>query len=148
MNGVLLAHWEHELLDDTVSIINECPFGVCEVQFYSILWAPKIGQKLCKLICPDLDTANVIDGTHSLSSPSHISLLFSKTFNISIPLQHIPTDTLEFEHTAPEDDADLDSEDELDLNDSGVEEVGRWKRKSDGKLLGEGGKAVKFTVIG
>jgi DNA-directed RNA polymerase I subunit RPA43 len=49
MNGVLLAHWEHELLDDTVSIINECPFGVCEVQFYSILWAPKIGQKLCKL---------------------------------------------------------------------------------------------------
>ena len=49
MNGVLLAHWEHELLDDTVNIINECPFGVCEVKFYSILWAPKIGQKLCKL---------------------------------------------------------------------------------------------------
>jgi hypothetical protein len=88
------------------------------------------------------------DGTHSLSSPSHISLLFSKTFNISIPLQHIPIDTLEFEHTAPEDDADLDSDDDLDLNDSGVEEAGRWKRKSDGKLLGEGGKAVKFTVIG
>lgn len=43
---------------------------------------------------------------------------------------------------------DLDSEDELDLNDTGVEEVGRWKRQSDGKLLGEGGKAVKFTVIG
>jgi hypothetical protein len=92
--------------------------------------------------------ADYLDGTHSLSSPSHISLLFSKTFNISIPLQHIPTDTLEFEHTAPEDDADLDSEDELDLNDTGVDEVGRWKRKSDGKLLGEGGKGVKFTVIG
>jgi DNA-directed RNA polymerase I subunit RPA43 len=149
MNGVLLAHWEHELLDDTVNIINECPFGVCEVQFYSILWAPKIGQKLCKLPRPSFDSkAEQSDGTHSLSSPSHISLLFSKTFNISIPLQHIPTDTLEFEHTAPEDDADLDSDDELDLNDSGVEEVGRWKRKSDGKLLGEGGKAVKFTVIG
>ena len=150
MNGVLLAHWEHELLDDTVNIINECPFGVCEVQFYSILWAPKVGQKLCKLwlSLPSSTQADCEDGTHSLSSPSHISLLFSKTFNISIPLQHIPTDTLEFEHTAPEDDMDLDSEDELDLNDTGVEEVGRWKRKSDGKLLGEGGKAVKFTVIG
>jgi DNA-directed RNA polymerase I subunit RPA43 len=95
-----------------------------------------------------LQVADNSDGTHSLSSPSHISLLFSKTFNISIPLQHIPVDQLEFEHTAPGDDADLDSEDELDLNDSGVEEVGRWKRKSDGKLLGEGGKGVKFTVIG
>lgn len=88
------------------------------------------------------------DGTHSLSSPSHISLLFSKTFNVSIPLQHIPVETFEFEHTAPEEDVDSDSEDELDLNESGVEEVGRWKRKADGKLLGEGGKGVKFTVIG
>ena len=47
MNGVLLAHWEHEFLDDTVKIINECPFGVCEVQFRSVLWAPKAGQRLC-----------------------------------------------------------------------------------------------------
>lgn len=92
--------------------------------------------------------ADCPDGTHSLSSPSHISLLFSKTFNVSIPLQHIPTETYEFEHTAPEEDAESDSEDELDLNGGGVEEVGRWKRKDDGKLLGEGGKAVKFTVIG
>ena len=90
----------------------------------------------------------ILDGTHSLSSPSHISLLFSKTFNVSIPLQHIPIETFEFEHTAPEEDAESDSEDELDLNGGGVEEVGRWKRKEDGKLLGEGGKAVKFTVIG
>lgn len=88
------------------------------------------------------------DGTHSLSSPSHISLLFSKTFNVSIPLQHIPTETYDFEHTAPEEDADSDSEDEMGIHESGVEEVGRWKRKADGKLLGEGGKGVKFTVIG
>lgn len=67
---------------------------------------------------------------------------------MSIPLQHIPIETFEFEHTAPEEDAESDSEDELDLNGGGVEEVGRWKRKDDGKLLGEGGKAVKFTVIG
>lgn len=108
----------------------------------------RLGRSYVSSIVLIVAIAYTTDGTHSLSSPSHISLLFSKTFNISIPLQHIPTDTLEFEHTAPEDDADLDSEDDLDLNDSGVEEVGRWKRKSDGKLLGEGGKAVKFTVIG
>ena len=48
MGGVLLAHWEHEFIDDTVKIVNECPFGVCEVQFRSVVWAPKLGQKLCK----------------------------------------------------------------------------------------------------
>ena len=50
MNGVLLAHWEHEFLDDTVKIINECPFGVCDVQFRSVLWAPKAGQRLCECL--------------------------------------------------------------------------------------------------
>jgi hypothetical protein len=129
------------LLVSSTNVHSEC----ARYNFTLSSGHPRLGRSC---VSSDLDTANVIDGTHSLSSPSHISLLFSKTFNISIPLQHIPTDTLEFEHTAPEDDADLDSEDELDLNDSGVEEVGRWKRKSDGKLLGEGGKAVKFTVIG
>jgi DNA-directed RNA polymerase I subunit RPA43 len=90
-------------------------------------------------------------GTHSLSSPSHISLLFSKTFNISIPLQHIPQDEYEFEHTDPLDD--LPSEDEnadeaMGIDGGRVEEVGRWRRKKDGKFMGEGGKAIKFTVIG
>nr|WRH23604.1 DNA-directed RNA polymerase I subunit [Naematelia aurantialba] len=135
LNGVLLAHWEHEFMDDTVKFINECPFGVCEVQFRSILWAPKIGQRL--------------HGTHSLSSPSHLSLLFSKTFNISIPLQHIPLDQYEFEATDPVDgNGDSDSDDEDEDEDEGVHEVGRWKRKKDGKMLGEGGKGIKFTVIG
>jgi DNA-directed RNA polymerase I subunit RPA43 len=101
------------------------------------------------------------DGTHSLSSPSHLSLLFSKTFNVSIPLQHIPLDEYIFEHTSREDQPDL--EDESDISDSEdedgfgglggfglgtVHEVGRWKSVKDGKLLGEGGKGVKFTVIG
>ncbi|OCF36187.1 hypothetical protein I316_02060 [Kwoniella heveanensis BCC8398] len=139
MSGVLLAHWDHEFIDDTVKLINECPFGIVEVEFRSILWAPKIGQKLY--------------GTHSLSSPSHLSLLFSKTFNISIPLQHIPTDLYEFEHTdEAQDDSDSEDEDHDDDGDafgvSAVEDVGRWKEKATGKSLGEGGKGIKFTVIG
>ncbi|WVF66130.1 hypothetical protein IAT40_000869 [Kwoniella sp. CBS 6097] len=140
MSGVLLAHWDHEFIDDTVKLMNECPFGIVEVEFHSILWAPKIGQKLY--------------GTHSLSSPSHLSLLFSKTFNISIPLQHIPTDLYEFEHTDEAAD-DSDSENGDDNDDDGdafgvsaVEDVGRWKEKATGKSLGEGGKGIKFTVIG
>ena len=48
MSGVLLAHWEHEFLDDTVKIVNECPFGICEVQFRSVIWAPRLGQRLCR----------------------------------------------------------------------------------------------------
>ncbi|WVN90965.1 uncharacterized protein L203_106210 [Cryptococcus depauperatus CBS 7841] len=139
MGGVLLAHWDHSFEDDTAKIINECPFDVIKVRFHSILWAPKIDQKLY--------------GTHSLSSPSHLSLLFSKTFNVSIPLQHIPTDMYEFEHTdeqAPDKDSD-DDEDEVVYLGSGappmVEQVGRWKEKETGKTLGEGGK-IKFTVIG
>ena len=203
MNGVLLAHWEHEFLDDTVKIINECPFGVCDVQFRSVLWAPKAGQRLCecfltieltvfailhadsrpwyspdkinitrhlascrlRLIFDDFegDLSVIAEafsaGTHSLSSPSHISLLFAKTFNISIPLQHIPQDTYDFVQTEEDQDdgaysLDSDSEDvdlvgATHLGGAGVvEEVGRWRHAKTGKLLGEDGTLVKFTVIG
>ena len=98
-------------------------------------------------------------GTHSLSSPSHISLLFAKTFNISIPLQHIPQDTYEFVQTEEDADNDVNPSDS-DSEDIGalstaqmgavgaVEEVGRWKSVKSGKMLGEDGKLVKFTVIG
>ena len=47
MGGVLLAHWDHELEDDTVGIIGDCPYGICQVVFKSIVWAPKLGQRLC-----------------------------------------------------------------------------------------------------
>ena len=121
----------------------------------------RYGCKLHRLI--------ITDGTHSLSSPSNLSLLFSKTFNISIPLQHIPLDKYEFQPTNPDDlddeDGDSDSDSESGalnglgglsglsglggLNGHGqVEEVGRWKIKESGGLVGEGGKGVKFTVIG
>lgn len=93
----------------------------------------------------------MIDGTHSLSSPSHLSLLFARTFNISIPLQHIPLDVYKFEHTSPEDE-DLDSDDESEDGLGVVEEVGRWRNIETGQLIGEDGKkdgkGIKFTVIG
>lgn len=91
---------------------------------------------------------SILGGTHSLSSPSHISLLFSKTFNISIPLQHIPQDQYTFEHTDSPDEVPSDLDSDVGDEDGRVEEVGRWRRTKDGKFLGEGGKAIKFTVIG
>ncbi|KAK4683891.1 DNA-directed RNA polymerase I subunit RPA43, partial [Tremellales sp. Uapishka_1] len=133
MSGVLLAHWNHEFSDDTAGIIDDCPFAVCSLGFESIIWAPKIGQKMY--------------GTHLLSSPSHLSLLFSKTFNISIPLQHIPLDLYEFDSSLGEEDGDDSDSDDEDSEGHG-HSVGRWRDKSSGKLLGEGGKGVKFTVIG
>ena len=92
-----------------------------------------------------------LDGTHSLSSPSHLSLLFAKTFNVSIPLQHIPQDKYEFEHTddVVEEHDELLSDDEVDndlLAAPAVHEVGRWKEKGTGALLGA--ERVRFTVIG
>lgn len=91
--------------------------------------------------------SSISDGTHSLSSPSHLSLLFSRTFNVSIPLQHIPNDLYEFEHTDGVTDDRFSGNDEDDV-DGRVHEVGRWKVRKNGKLLGEGGKGIKFTVIG
>jgi DNA-directed RNA polymerase I subunit RPA43 len=68
-----------------------------------------------------------------------------------------------FEHTSSADQNGAESDDESDVSDSedegefglhlgagagNVHEVGRWKGRKDGKLLGEGGRGVKFTVIG
>lgn len=46
VKGVLLAHWDHTFLDESVNLINECPFGVADVEFETLIWAPKLGQKL------------------------------------------------------------------------------------------------------
>jgi DNA-directed RNA polymerase I subunit RPA43 len=156
VQGVLLAHWDHSFLDETLSLINECPFGVADIEFDTLIWAPKLGQRLCRcLLGREGHDLIFTDGKHSLSSPSHLSLLFSSTFNVSIPLQHIPQDIYEFEATDPddaEDEEESDSEDGLVgisalTGHSQVEEVGRWKMRSTGELVG-GFKGVEFTVIG
>jgi DNA-directed RNA polymerase I subunit RPA43 len=98
-------------------------------------------------------------GTHSLSSPSHISLLLYKTFNVSIPISHIPTERYEFDHSiatkparsgTPSTVDSADSDSELEDEEEGGEhaqEVGRWVDKSTGKVLGEDDEGVMFTVV-
>ena len=151
MEGVLLAHWEHDFLDSTSKIINESPFGVCDVTFRAIVWAPQLGQRLCECLpasrarCEELMGP---DGSHSISSPSHISLLYAKTFNISIPLQHIPLDDYVFEHTDEADTSDREDTLIAPQTNGHIEETGRWRHTSTGRVLGDSSRGVKFTVIG
>ena len=78
-----------------------------------------------------------------------MSLLFAKTFNISISLQHIPDDTYEFDYGAGDAHSDDGSDDDSDDEDEHVHEVGRWRDKKTGKLVGQDeGDRLKFTVIG
>ncbi len=93
-------------------------------------------------------------GTHSLSSPSHISLLLYKTFNISIPISHIPLEHYEFNASLPSskrefspfsDDVD-DSDSERETED-GEEEMGRWVDKRTGRVVGDDDEGVLFTVV-
>lgn len=89
-------------------------------------------------------------GIHSISSPSHLSLIFAGAFNVSIPIQHIPADLYEFEETdeVVETKSDDGSEVEyIDKSEMEMEETGRWRNKETGEFFGKR-ELVKFTVIG
>lgn len=105
-------------------------------------------------------------GQINLYSPDHISLLVHRTFNVSIPRHHIPTDHWEFEYGAAENDPEFgagmggeQSEDVLigDRNlDEGEREEkeaeqgegGRWVHSITGARLGGLDGFLEFTVIG
>lgn len=91
-----------------------------------------------------------------------------KTFNVSIPLEHIPLDEYEFDEDVPaseirevdgqvldsdeeessdEEDED-EEEDDVAVGKAEVIETGRWRNKKTGKLLGAGGEEIAFTVTG
>ena len=79
-------------------------------------------------------------------------MLVHRTFNVSIPRHHIPTESWEFEYGPAENDPEFgsaaqegDKEDsqEVEHSSSG----GRWIHKVTGDVLGEKG-LLEFTVIG
>ncbi|KAJ6499382.1 hypothetical protein C8R45DRAFT_982243 [Mycena sanguinolenta] len=134
LRGVVLAHSNLSFLKQSAAITADCPFLVCNIQFDATVWSPHVGMKLV--------------GKINLCSPDHISLLLHRTFNVSIPRHHIPTDEWEFEH-APA-DADAASGDEVDLTNESEEseEEGRWVHKITGKRLGGKDGYLEFVVIG
>ena len=91
----------------------------------------------------------------NLCSPDHISLLVHRTFNVSIPRYHIPTDEWEFEYgpaaNDPEFGADAVGEngEEADEGEGKQEETGgRWVHKVTGEKLGGPDGFLEFTVVG
>jgi len=92
-------------------------------------------------------------GKVNLCSPDHVSLLVHRTFNVSIPRHHIPTDQWEFEYGPAENDPEfgvkvVDDEGGIASTSEGVEGSGRWVHKTTGEKLGGEGGQLDFTVIG
>lgn len=82
------------------------------------------------------------DGRINLCSPDHIAFLVHKTFNVSIPHHHIPTETWEYSHGPAENDPEFGSKDDDARN------GGNWIHKVTGEPLGGTSGSLEFTVIG
>ncbi|KAI0339823.1 hypothetical protein BDW22DRAFT_1360844 [Trametopsis cervina] len=136
--GVLLAHDSLRFLSSTATIKGDSPFANCSISFDATVWSPRIGMKLA--------------GKVNLCSPDHVSLLVHRTFNVSIPRQHIPTDNWEFEYGPADNDPEF-GEESMELNATAsasetVEGSGRWVHKITGEKLGGEEGLLGFTVIG
>ncbi|RPD57605.1 hypothetical protein L226DRAFT_610642 [Lentinus tigrinus ALCF2SS1-7] len=144
LRGVVLAHDRLEFLDKVATIKADCPFANCRVAFDATVWSPQVGMKL--------------SGKINLCSPDHISLLVHRTFNVSIPRHHIPTDSYEFEYGPAENDPEFGAGQENAVEGAAGEEGaeghgridggGRWVHKSTGTKLGDPDGYLEFTVVG
>lgn len=94
----------------------------------------------------------MIVGKINLCSPDHVALLVHRTFNVSIPRHHIPTDSWEFEYgpldNDPEFGASAASEEAEASPFEAVEGNGRWIHKVTGEKLGGADGQLEFSVIG
>ncbi|KAE9411138.1 hypothetical protein BT96DRAFT_961159 [Gymnopus androsaceus JB14] len=132
LDGVVLSHSNLSFKEDTAVIQADCPFLVCKILFDTTVWRPAVGMKLV--------------GKISLCSPDHISLLVHKTFNVSIPRHHIPTDEWEFQYGPAENDPEFGAGAE-EKQDS-EEGSGNWIHRVTASPLGEEEGYLEFTVIG
>lgn len=92
-------------------------------------------------------------GKVKLCSPDHVALLVHRTFNVSIPRHHIPTDDWEFEYGPLENDPEYGAgaasgEGTEASSSDATEGSGRWMHKVTGEKLGEEQGQLQFTVIG
>ncbi|EJD02835.1 uncharacterized protein FOMMEDRAFT_107850 [Fomitiporia mediterranea MF3/22] len=139
LQGVMLCHSNVKFISDTAILKNECPFSVCTVSFDATVWSPQIGMKLA--------------GTINLCSPDHISLLVHRTFNVSIPREHIPTENWAFEYGPAENDPEFgpNAADAVETAAEGQETEepsGIWVHKTTADRLGGRDGQLEFTVIG
>ncbi|CAA7263196.1 unnamed protein product [Cyclocybe aegerita] len=138
LQGVALSHSNITFVNPVATIQRDCPFLICKVAFDATVWSPRVGFKL--------------SGKVNLCSPDHISLLVHKTFNASIPRNHIPTDIWEFEYGPAENDPEFGEE--ARANENGKEEDGenstggKWVHRVTGDVLGGDNGLVEVTVVG
>ncbi|KAI9442295.1 hypothetical protein H4582DRAFT_1271278 [Lactarius indigo] len=141
LNGVVLTHSDVHFLDSVAQLQGDSPFAICRVGFEALVWSPQRGMSLY--------------GRVTLSSPDHVSLLVHRTFNVSIPRHHIPTDQWEFEHGPVENgsaddimNADIITTDVHGDDVQGADQRGRWVHKVTGDHLGGKDRWLQFTVVG
>lgn len=89
-------------------------------------------------------------GSVNLCSPDHVALLVHRTFNVSIPRHHIPTDNWEFEYGPLGNDPEIvtGSTENGTGEAEETEGSGRWIHKVTGEKLGGEDGRLEFTVIG
>ncbi|KAH9994021.1 hypothetical protein BJV77DRAFT_996510 [Russula vinacea] len=145
LNGVVLAHSDVHFLDRVARLQADSPFAICHVGFDALIWKPTRGMELT--------------GRVTLCSPDHVSLLVHRTFNVSIPRHHIPTDHWEFEYGPAENDPefgnvddDMDPDATADVQGDGAQATtdqrGRWVHRITGDRLGGKDRCLRFTVVG
>jgi len=139
LGGVVLAHSDLRFLNSAGRIKADSPYAIFDVGFDATIWRPEIGMQ--------------IEGRVSLCSPDHVSLLVHRTFNVSIPRHHIPTDEWEFEYGPADNDPEFGTYADGLTADEENEDIehadrGRWIHKvTAGPLGGRKGRLV-FTVVG
>ncbi|KAF8993697.1 hypothetical protein BDQ17DRAFT_1252550 [Cyathus striatus] len=134
--GVVLSHSNLLFSGKTATVKDDCPFLVATVFFDATVWRPHVGMNLV--------------GKVNLFSPDHVSLLVHRTFNVSIPRNHIPDEQWVFEYGPAENDPEYGAEaPEQDSEDKqGKESIGKWVQKVTGQKLGGEDGFIGFTVIG
>lgn len=164
LQGVVLAHDSLQFIDSTATIKADCPFANCRIAFAATVWSPRVGMKLGTY---DVQTSGIDRSTYTprsvgkvnLCSPDHVSLLVHRTFNVSIPRHHIPSDQWEFEYGPAENDPEFGAgveegeggggeEEAKEVTEEKVEGGGRWVHKLTGDRLGGPDGHLEFTVIG
>ncbi|KZT66361.1 hypothetical protein DAEQUDRAFT_730335 [Daedalea quercina L-15889] len=140
LQGIVLAHDNLQFLSSTAMLKADCPFANCQIAFDATVWSPQIGMKLV--------------GKVNLCSPDHVALLVHRTFNVSIPRHHIPTDQWEFEYGPAENDPEFGAEvvqdpvDEPSGEAAAVDGGGRWVHSLTTSKLGGDDGYLEFTVVG
>ena len=122
LEGVLLTHQGARFLQPLGYVDGDSAFVQAPASFRSLVWRPQVGMML--------------EGTMTLSSPSHVSLLLYDTFNAAISAPHLPSDAWDFVY--------FTDEDERDASDRSV---GYWRHKETGNRLGGATRKLRFTVI-